>query len=36
MDKEVEIIEDPKKIEKIGYLNYSENQVEIILHKKNR
>ena len=31
---EVEIIEEDKKIEKIGYLNYCENQVEIILHKK--
>lgn len=31
---EVEIIEENKKIEKIGYLNYCENPVESILHKK--
>lgn len=26
--------QEDKKIEKIGYLNYCENPVEIILHKK--
>ena len=31
---EIEIIEEDKKIEKIGYLNYCENPVESILHKK--
>lgn len=31
---EVEIIGEDKKIEKIGYLNYCENPVESILHKK--
>lgn len=32
--KEIDIIEEDKKIEKIGYLRYSENEVESILHRK--
>lgn len=31
---EVEIIEEDKEIEKIGYLKYCENEVESILHRK--
>ncbi len=33
-NKEIEIIEEDKKIEKIGLINYCETPTEAILHKK--